>query len=38
MISLISPLSLVLLSSSPVRKRRRRDPDEQLAFHYEIQH
>lgn len=30
------PLRLVLLSSSAVR--RRKDPDEQLAFHYEIQH
>lgn len=34
--SRIFPLRLVLLSSSAVR--RRKDPDEQLAFHYEIQH
>lgn len=30
-------LRLGLPSFSPVR-RRRKDPDEQLAFHYEIQH
>lgn len=33
--SRIFPLRLVLLSSAV---RRRKDPDEQLAFHYEIQH